>query len=155
MFSLRLRPLTFVDRLALCAVAVPLLLLSLNRGRAEDVCPDTKAKREHCVKEGYGACGAYSGTSEDNCKGNKMRTIYVVERECGDKGLAPGYFCYPVEVWGVAIEAICFEDYQCEWVTLGKICQKGDRSFLGTAPIYWSDKCPAENNDVETVENSQ
>lgn len=87
-----LRPLTFADRLALCAVLVPLIVLAANWSRADELCPNKGAKDDRCVDSGGGPCSGYGML---HCSSNKTRVIYSNYFTCSGANEREGYKCVP------------------------------------------------------------
>jgi hypothetical protein len=146
MFTLQLRSLTFTERLALCLIVLPLLLvyLHLNRVRADGDCPATKANFVPCPGQlGSAPCGAYTQGGPAQCNGKTHNVIGVNYFQC-TADVTKTKMCIPeVTLDGKAITGNCWASYLCVWDDTNKQCKDGPLvGNIITAPLFKTEDCP-------------
>jgi hypothetical protein len=106
---MRIRTLRFRDRLAVCVVAAPLLVLGARYLRADDDCTFNKEKKDVCQKSGHADCNTYG---ESDCSGKSMTVIYDGKFFCVGNGTNRTK-CFAVVIAGKAQMADCTKEFEC------------------------------------------
>lgn len=147
MFFLRLRHLKFTDRLALCLLALPLLVLYLNWVRADGDCPADKVKNVPCP--GVTASAPCSQYGESNCFGKTFIDLYVGDFEC--TGTTKLTMCSPqVTLDGKkALTSPCSAEYECLFDGTQMKCVQGDLvANVSAKPLYKTVDCVKEEPPI-------